>query len=113
MPFHYGPLSYYRLGRCVPRDRLREPYAREPLASRFGGILIPPPDLVFRRVGCLPPPARYDEAAVYARLVDDGVSRPARGEDSVSRAAASESADSRPRRGEDSGERPSRRDECR
>lgn len=91
--FRYGPLSYFRLGHTFPRDRLRQPYGREPLVSRYGGIFIPAPDPVFRRLVCAPPPARYEAADSYVIQV--------------------QSADQRPARTESGECRPARRDECR
>lgn len=93
MAFRYGPSSYFRLGRVVPRERLRESYFREPSDSRFGGIFIPPPPPFFQRTACPPPPARTESGDSRFRRV--------------------EAADTRPRRVDEAESRPSRRDECR
>ena len=111
--FRYGPVSYFRLGHVYPRGNLREPYFREPLESRFGGIFIPPPDPIFRRLVCAPPPARFEEASGYALSVTSAEGRPARTEAEAVYARRVESSEGRPPRTESGGDYPARRDECR
>lgn len=113
MPFHYGPQSYYSLGRVYPRDRLREPYYRAPWGGRFNGVLVPPPPPFFERTTCPPPPASVPEAAGYALAVLSADSRPRALAEAQSYPRQVAEADSRPGRVGEAESRPGRRDECR
>jgi hypothetical protein len=109
----YGPMSYYTLGRTYARERLRDPYFRDPAVARLWGLLSPPPDPLFRRLVCLAPPARVDEVSGYAGGVLSDDARPARLPTDSGYAANVTASDARPSRVESDQSRPARRDECR